>query len=177
MFKYFLIRLISVTCIVCFSSHAFANTNWLNTLNSYKEVGNAKFSVFFFDIYKSRLLTPNGVFNFENKPYLFEITYLKDISSSDLIERTIEQWEHLNIDKESYQQYSALLSKLWPNIVASDRLAIQVNDKKSKFYFNNKFIGSINDDRFGDLFLAIWLSPETSQPELRAALLGVNTNE
>ena len=162
-------------CIVCFSSHAFEN--WINTLTTYKEVGRAKFSVFFFDIYQSRLLTPTGIFQFDKKPYLFEITYLKDISSTDLIERTIEQWEHLNLNKESYQKYAAMLGKLWPNIVASDKLAIHINDKQSDFYFNNVFIGAVNDGEFGDLFLSIWLSPDTSQPELRNKLLGVNTNE
>ena len=159
-------------CIVCFSSHAFENKNWINTLTTYKEVWRAKFSVFFFDIYQSRLLTETGSFNFSQKPYLFEITYLKDITSEDLIGRTVEQWQHLSISESQYQPFIKQLASLWPDISAGDKLAIRVTNKKSKFYFNDVLLGDITNDTFGDMFVSIWLSPNTSQPELRHQLLG-----
>lgn len=137
-----------------------------------REVGKAKFSVLFWDIYQSRLLSPSGRFEKTKKNYIFEITYLRDISKNDLLARTVEQWQHLSFDKEQYQGYITKLEDLWPNIKAGNSLSLWVKPNTSEFYFNNQYIGAIDDDSFGELFLAIWLSPETSQPKLRQQLLG-----
>jgi hypothetical protein len=143
------------------------------------EVGNAKFSVFFWDIYQSKLFTPTGNYYVANntnnlaveRPLLFKIKYLRDISQKDLIERTIEQWKHLNFNQKNYSSYVPQLKTIWPNIEAGDSLALLISNNKSDFYFNNHFIGSIPEENFGKLFLAIWLSPNTSQPELRKKLI------
>lgn len=144
------------------------------------QVGNAKFSVLFWDIYHSKLYTPSGNYLVEDnsdklaieRPLLFEIEYLKDISSKDLISRTVEQWQHLNIKKNTFATYLPQLKAIWPNITSGDSLALLIENNKSSFYFNDEFIGSIDKEDFGELFLAIWLSPNTSQPKLRKKLLG-----
>jgi hypothetical protein len=45
---------------------------------------------------------------------------------------------------------------------------------RSTFLLNGKPLGSIDDPQFGPSFLAIWLSPDTSRPELRRSLIGMN---
>ena len=40
------------------------------------------------------------------------------------------------------------------------------------FYLSGKMIGHIDDPEFGKRFFAIWLGDKTSQPALRAQLLG-----
>ena len=156
-----------------FSAEIKNNTDEVISFEGYHQLGQARFSILFFDIYRSRLFIKNERFNQNSKPYIFEITYLKDITNKDLVERTIEQWQHLSVDKMRYQQYIPKLLTLWPNITASDKLALLVHDKKSVFYYNNRFLGEISDSEFGDLFLDIWLSPQTSQPKLRQQLLGI----
>ena len=42
------------------------------------------------------------------------------------------------------------------------------------YYFDEQPIGIIQDKQFGDAFLAIWLSENTSEPGLRKQLLGLN---
>lgn len=138
-----------------------------------QEVGKAKFSVLFWDIYQSRLLTQNGKFEHLSQDVIFEITYLKDINKEDLLTRTVEQWQHLEIAPEMYQQFTSPLLTIWPNIKAGDSLLMRVENGISEFYFNQTYIGQINDERFAPLFLSIWLAPNTSQPDLRAQLLGI----
>jgi hypothetical protein len=41
------------------------------------------------------------------------------------------------------------------------------------FSFNGKPIGEIKDPEFARLFFGIWLSPQTSAPEMRRELLGL----
>jgi hypothetical protein len=52
-----------------------------------------------------------------------------------------------------------------------------IDQGRSVFYFNQQYIGVINPSEFGQIFLAIWLSENTSEPSLRLELLGGLTNE
>jgi hypothetical protein len=138
------------------------------------EVGSAVFSVLFWDIYKSTLYTKTG--SYDNKkpqePLLFEIEYLKDITSEELIKRTIEQWDHLEKVESQYSPFIPKLRIIWPDISSGDKLTLLNQNGRSMFYFNDIKIGIIEQDEFSELFLDIWLSPKTSQKSLRAKLIG-----
>jgi len=144
-----------------------------------KEVGRAKFSFLFWDIYNSILYTKSGHYLPEKpSPYLlFEIEYLKDITATDLLERTIEQWQHLSLTETQYAQFIPVLEGIWPDISAGDKLALFVQNDQSTFYFNGVKIGFVEQKEFSKLFLDIWLSKKTSQPELRDELLRGNSHE
>ncbi|MFD2166871.1 chalcone isomerase family protein [Thalassotalea euphylliae] len=138
-----------------------------------KLVGETRFKVLFWDIYDSQLLTKTGTYD-EQQSFMFEITYLKNISSEDLIERTVEQWQHIGIDAPLYETYLPKLAQFWPDIKKGDSLTMWVDEHSTAFYFNQELVGTIADSEFGNMFSAIWLSPKTSQPKLRKELLGLN---
>jgi hypothetical protein len=155
-----------------FNQHMAINYEQLE----FKEVGRAKFSVLFWDIYNSTLYTHSGSYLHELPPklFMFKVEYLKDISTDDLLERTIDQWQHLDIPESQYTPYISQLKNIWPNITAGDSLTMLVENNKSIFYFNNVKVGVISEQGFSKLFLDIWLSSQTSQPKLRAQLLKGN---
>lgn len=145
----------------------------------FKIIGSAKFTVLFWDIYESQLLTTSGKFpvNAKQEKVLFEINYLRDIRAQELIERTIEQWQHIGLETKDYQHYVPQLARLWPDISRGDKLSLLIEGSRSSFYFNDQHIGDIVHDRFGQQFIDIWLSPNTSEPTLRRKLLGEVKNE
>lgn len=151
--------------------------NDLSQLN-FKTVGKAKFSVLFWDIYNSTLYTKSGSYRHENanekspQSLIFEIEYLKDITTEDLLEQTVKQWKHLKIPELAYSKYIPTLKAIWPNITPGDKLTMLVQNKQSVFYFNHVKVGYIEEAQFSKLFLDIWLSPNTSETELRSQLLG-----
>jgi hypothetical protein len=140
----------------------------------FKEVGRAQFSILFWDIYNSALYTKSGSYLHEasTQSLIFEIEYLKDITKNDLLERTVEQWKHLNIPESEYSKFIPTLKVIWPDISSGDKLAMLVQNKQSVFFFNNLRVGHIEQKEFSKLFLDIWLSPRTSQEKLREQLLG-----
>lgn len=141
-----------------------------------QEVGKARFSVLFWDIYDSKLLTSSGSYKEKfpaEQTILFEINYLRDISKSDLIDKTIDQWQHINVSEDQYARYIPLLENIWPNIKAGDKLALLIQNQTSQFFYNNQLIGNVDVDNFHQHFINIWLSPNTSQPKLRKSLLGI----
>jgi len=147
--------------------------------SNFKIVGKAKFSVLFWDIYESALLTTSGNYPITNQQHqlLFEINYLKDISSNELIKRTEQQWQHIGIPANNYQAYIPELKRLWPDISKGDTLSLIINNQHSVFYFNQQYLGIINDPVFGQRFIDIWLAKNTSQPKLRLQLLGNTTDD
>lgn len=137
-------------------------------------VGKAQFSVLFWDIYQSRLYTATGEYQGVNAPLIFEINYQRDIRKDELIERTIEQWQQLGLLASEYDAYISPLNTLWPDIKQGDTLALRLSNSNSLFYFNDQYLGKIDDPKFAKTFLNIWLSENTSQPRLRKELLGIN---
>jgi hypothetical protein len=146
---------------------------------NFLSIGETIFSILFWDLYKIQLLTTSGDYPIEIKKdnLIMDIKYLADISNDDLIERTIEQWQHLGIAPENYQGYLLELKAIWPNIIDGDSLSLLIHQGRSVFYYNQQYVGVINDPKFGQIFLAIWLSEKTSEPSLRRELLGSITNE
>jgi hypothetical protein len=181
MFKYF-------TCILFFivstnNVHASevnptsieqANLSSVLESHTFQNLGSTTFSILFWDIYKSKLMSTSGEYpvNVNADKLIYQIEYLADISSDDLILRTVDQWEHLGISNKIYKDYLPQLKRIWPDIKAGDTLALLYQDQKSTFYFNDIFIGNIDNDAFGQIFLDIWLDEKTSQPTLRKELLG-----
>lgn len=142
--------------------------------SSFKPIGNTLFSILFWDLYKSKLLTTTGSYpiNIEQDKLLYEIEYLKGITSKDLVGRTIDEWIHLGVPEARYQAYSSKLQTIWPDIKPGDSLSMLMDDLGTAFYYNNSYVGTIEDAEFGPLFLDIWLAENTSQPDLRDELLG-----
>ncbi|WP_286269400.1 chalcone isomerase family protein [Thalassotalea hakodatensis] len=160
-------------CLLMMST-AQANLLAINKIKSeLTQVGKATFSFMFWDIYESKLYTQNGSYSTtSNQPLLLDIHYLKDITRDDLLENTVEQWQYLGFTKEQYGKYLDTLRVLWPNIEKGDSLALLYANNQSHFYFNGELLGTIEDTKFAEVFLAIWLSEKTSQPALRKRLIG-----
>jgi hypothetical protein len=185
-----MIKLFFITFLWIFSSAALAGKNNGNSLAvgklpidtlpkdfsqlNFKEVGSAKFSVLFWDIYNSTLYTESGSYLHKSSPdsLIFEIEYLKDITTDDLVDRTVQQWKHLDIAESEYSKFVPTLKAIWPNISSGDKLTMLLHNKQSVFYFNDVRVGGIEQKEFSKLFLDIWLSPKTSQTKLRSQLLG-----
>lgn len=152
--------------------HSLDETNFIS-------IGQSTFTVLFWDIYTSQLYTTSGEYPLRdnNDHLLFDINYLTGIESEDLIKRTVEQWQHLDIPEDKYQIYLPMLEGMWPDIEEGDNLSILIEKDRSIFYFNKQYLGVIDDAEFGGIFLAIWLSEKTSQPSLRSKLLSKVSRE
>ncbi|MCL9782371.1 chalcone isomerase family protein [Vibrio sp. S4M6] len=103
------------------------------------------------------------------------ITYYKSISQQNLIEATLDQWQHLGYQPEEMVRWSVSLVKIWPSVKPGDKLTfVSNNHGEGQFFFDGKPIGSIQDPTFADAFLDIWLSERTTEPKLRKQLLGLS---
>jgi len=137
------------------------------------KVGEAKLKVLFWDVYKSTLYSDNGRYREGQVPLRLDIQYLLNIESDALVARTAQEWDALGLEHENRDEWLTSLSTLWPDVNKNDVLTIELDDdKRSTFYRNGELLGTIDDTAFGISFIDIWLSPNTTRPNLRAALIG-----
>ena len=140
-----------------------------------QKVGEARLKVFVWPVYDSRLYSADGNYVAGQRPVRLDIEYLRNVDDDDLVAHTEEEWRHQNITHERQQRWLAQLAQLWPDVAEGDVLSVVVDDRNvSTFYRNGERLGTLEDPAFGRHFLGIWLSPDTSRPELRLALLGKN---
>jgi hypothetical protein len=138
-------------------------------------VGQARLEVLFWSIYDSRLYTADGSYTDGQRPLRLELEYLRDIEAADLVEHTRSEWQHLQLHTDDKDLWLQELARMWPDVRKDDVLALEMSASgRSTFLLNGKPLGSIDDPEFGPSFLAIWLSPDTSRPELRRLLIGMN---
>jgi hypothetical protein len=138
-----------------------------------QKVGEAHLKVLVWPVYNSRLYSADGNYVAGQRPLRLDIEYLRNIEAADLVSRTADEWRHQDVTHDRQPEWLAQLAALWPDVAEGDVLSLMVDDRNvSSFYLNGERLGTLQDPDFGQHFLDIWLSPATSRPELRLALLG-----
>ncbi len=136
-------------------------------------VGQGRLSIWFFDIYDASLYAPGG--HWQSKPpYALSISYLRAVSGRHIADSSAEEIRKLGYRNEfRLAVWHGQMRKIFPDVKEKTVLTgIYTAEGKTVFYENENLIGTIEDPEFGRLFFDIWLSQKTSEPELRANLLG-----
>ncbi len=126
-----------------------------------------------FRLYRATLHAPGGQFD-ASRPFALDLTYLRRIPASQIVERSIEEIRRLRVqDDELLARWQDALAMLIPDVSLGSRL-VGIFDPEGAvvFYFDSRRLGDIRDTQFAEAFAAIWLDPQTRSPELRAKLLG-----
>ncbi|MDP5253650.1 MULTISPECIES: chalcone isomerase family protein [unclassified Vibrio] len=164
---------------------AFANDT--QTWSEWPVVGKARLSWFLFDVYDSQLLSPSGNYQTgmpsKTQPLALALTYLRSISSQQLVEATQEQWQKMGLDEQEYTPWLAILPSVFPDVKKGDSLALVSDGQGCQFYQQSsretsmRLSQSIDKKEFCRAFLGIWLGANTQYPKLRNALIGVSDEQ
>ncbi len=179
----FAIVFIAIPAIFYWSSSAFASKNTplqppeVAAISNVHSVGAARLTVWGFQVYDARLWAQPefSADSYERRSFALEITYLRSFDNGAIAERSLKEMRGIGTVSE---QQSALwlgqMRKIFPDISKGDRLVgLHKPGKGAEFSLNGKPVGEIRDPEFGRLFFGIWLSPQTSAPQLRLELLGL----
>lgn len=140
---------------------------------SLQKVGEAKLRVMFWDVYESSLYTATGQYNPETRPLRLDIRYLRDITGEQLIKQTRKEWKAQGLKHPKQDAWLEELSALWPDVSENDVISLLLDERDTAhFSLNGRSLGTLADPAFARQFAAIWLSPDTTRPELRAKLIG-----
>lgn len=137
--------------------------------------GRAPLRFFGLLVYEARLWT-QLVFDatrYDQLPFALELEYARKLEGAAIAERSIAEMRRVdNFSEVQAKKWLALMTQAFPDVKAQDRLTgVHDGAGSVRFYFNGKETAAIQDKSFARLFFGIWLSPKTSSPALRSALI------
>jgi hypothetical protein len=129
-----------------------------------------------FSVYDIRLwaAAPVPAADVARVPLALEIEYTRALVGVKIAERSLDEMRRqATIAADVAERWLAQMAAIFPDVQAGDRLTgKQRPGEATRFFFNGKLVGEVRDAEFTKLFFGIWLSPRTSEPALREALLG-----
>jgi hypothetical protein len=128
------------------------------------------------EIYRARLWAQSGfqADRYAQTPLALELHYLRGLSGKRIAERSLQEMRRQA--KPTAAQEQAWLDSLLlaiPDVQAGDRITgLHTPGVGTRFWWNGQERPAVRDAEFSRLFFAIWLSEASSEPQLRASLLG-----
>ena len=91
-------------------------------------------------------------------------------------ERSIDEMQAIApLSPQQASEWLATMQRAFPDVKAGDELlGVHVPGSGARFYFNGQLRATVDDPAFSARFFGIWLSPGTSAPQLRTALIGAS---
>jgi hypothetical protein len=152
-----------------------------DVLPNAKLIGQTRLSVWGFKIYDARLWSPPGLNagNFASQPMALDLAYLRDFTAADIVERSVKEMRRsASVSAAQAQRWTTEMLRVFPDVKSGDRVLFLHRPGISvSFWLNGRPVGEIADPEFARLFFGIWLSPQTSEPAMRLALLGSTARE
>ncbi len=110
---------------------------------------------------------------FSDQPIALELRYQTSLKSETIAESSAQEIERLGFgDATRRARWLAEMRQVFPNVQRGDRLTGVVEPGRgTRFFFNDKPLGLIEDAEFSQAFFAIWLDPRTRAPSLRESLI------
>lgn len=138
--------------------------------------GSGRFTWFGLHIYDARLYVPErgiDISDLASQRFALELAYARRLGGSAIAERSRDEIEKLKLgSEEQLAEWLLQMKKIFPDVTAGQTLTgVHLAGGATRFYFDGRFIGAIDDPAFGRAFFAIWLDPKTSAPRLRTELL------
>lgn len=137
--------------------------------------GQAKLTFWGFEVYQASLWVAPGftAAAYADHGFALELTYLRDFAGADIAKRSLaEMARQAPISDAQARRWGDQMRALFPDVKAGERLTgIHLPGVGARFVFNGQSLGDLADAEFARLFFGIWLSPQTSEPRLRLALL------
>lgn len=110
-------------------------------------------------------------------PLGLELEYARTLFGSKIAERSLDEMKRSGpIPPALAQRWLEQMTRTFPDVVQGDRITgVQRPAQSARFFLNGALRGELQDAEFAARFFGIWLGPQTSEPALRRALLGLDT--
>jgi hypothetical protein len=151
---------------------------WFEALD--REQGRHRFRFWGFQVYDAVLRVGAGfeASRWSSHPSALSLTYARDFKGADIARRSIEEIEgQTALGDALRQRWLAQLMALLPDVRAGDTLVGAYQPEQGLQFWRLReswlYLGEVTDPDLGRRFLGIWLAPQTSEPAMRQALLGI----
>ena len=138
--------------------------------------GQARFRFLGLHIYDIRLWSaaPVTAAHWAEQPLTLEIEYARSLDGAEIAKRSLKEMRgQENLSDALARAWLAEMRAAFPDVNAGDRISGSFEPGvAAQFFVNGQPRRRVADATFARLFFGIWLSPQTSEPDLRRQLLG-----
>ena len=138
-------------------------------------LGQAKMKFWGFEVYQATLWVGPGFVegSYAQSPFALDLAYLRDFKGADIAKRSIAEMRRQSpMTPAQESAWEGQMRALFPDVKSGDRITgVNQPDTGAVFWINGRLLGEVRDPAFAKQFFGIWLSPQTSEPQLRRALL------
>lgn len=132
------------------------------------------------EVYTARLWVGAGFEpeRYAQYPLALELAYARRFSARQIAQRSLQEMKRQQpIPEATEADWTEQLARTLPDVKPGDRLLGLHRPQQGAAFWRRgapalQPLGRVEDARFSALFFGIWLSTATSEPALRAALLG-----
>lgn len=154
---------------------ALADSGRLAPLAGTRLAGQGLLRFWGLEVYQASLWVGPGFRSesFASQPFALELEYRRAFKAGAIAERSIQEMRRLGSFSDSQaQRWQRALQVALPDVRPGDRIVgLHRPGLGARFEQGGRLLGEVADPEFARLFFAIWLSPATSEPTLREALL------
>lgn len=141
-------------------------------------VGSGRLSYLFWDIYQLSFWRRGSVESDQvwpsSQPVALVFSYLRSVAKERLVSSTLDELRRQGVSDVQLSDWGRALLDLWPDVKPGSQLAVVYQPASgTQFFEGERSLGVIEDAEFGPAFFNIWLGENTSEPELRRQLLGL----
>jgi len=149
-------------------------------LSGARLVGQGTLRFLGFDVYRARLWAAPGfdASDYAAHPLALELTYHRGFSAEAIAKRSLDEMRRVgSFTPEQAARWQQALQAALPDVKPGDRLlGVYQPGAGAVFRMGGRVVGEVPDAEFARLFFGIWLSPKTSEPALRQALIASARN-
>ena len=158
---------------------AWANTPPLasagEALAGQRAIGQSLFRWWGLEVYRATLYGSAGFDpqRFERQRFGLELEYLRRFAGRDIARRSLDEMQGTAaLTPAQASAWQEAMFSAFPDVQPGDRLlGLHEPEHGARFYLNGRLHSVVDDPVFSARFFGIWLSPRTSQPRLREALI------
>ena len=136
--------------------------------------GSGKYAVLFITAYDAELWTDAAHWSMD-APFALTFHYHMGFSSDYLITRTLREIRHVNpsLSDADLVRYKKAMAFFAPASSGDEMSMLYQPGQPVRFFKNGAPTGEISEPGFAQDFFGVWLSPGTSDPDLRKSLLNL----
>jgi len=142
-------------------------------------LGAGRMRYLLWDVFDATLWAPAGFRGSQYFEHAFalELRYLRKLSAASLVDSSLQEMRRMGqLDAGKLAQWTSAMQSAFVDVQPGDRITgVHTPGVGARFYFNGNLRATVDDAAFARAFFGIWLSPATSEPRLRSALLADST--
>lgn len=143
--------------------------------------GQMRFRYWGFHVYDAQLWVRPGFDPLQPlaHPFALSLVYARALRAQDIAERSLEEIERqIELPPTLADRWRAHLRQALVDVAPGDRLTgLHQPQGGAAFFHNARPTAVVSDPAFALYFFGIWLSPQTSAPALRRALLRLRPDQ